>query len=108
MDIVDHPILGKLVAPKHVTIYFEDKKICAREGITVAAALIAEGVYAPGHSRNLAQARGMYCANGRCQSCLVTVDGVERVRSCHTLVRDGMTITPSPRDPDLTGDSHDN
>jgi len=108
MDIIDHPILGKLTAQKSVTIYFEGKKIPARDGITLAAALIAEGVYALGHSRNLSQARGMYCANGRCQSCLVTVDGVERVRSCSTLVRDGMIVTQSTRDPDLMGDSHDN
>ena len=50
----------------------------------------------------------MYCGNGRCQSCLVTIDGIERVRSCSTLVRDGMIIKPSTGNPDLTGDSHDN
>jgi sarcosine oxidase subunit alpha len=108
MDIIDHPVLGKLTAKKNITIYFEGKKVLARDGVTVAAALIAEGVYALGQSRNLSQARGMYCANGRCQSCLVNIDGVERVRSCSTLVRDGMIIKQSTRDPDLTGDSHDN
>jgi sarcosine oxidase subunit alpha len=108
MDIIDHPILGKLTPKENVTIYFEGKKISVRDGLTVAAALIANGVYAFGHSRNLSQARGLYCANGRCQSCLLTIDGVERVRSCNILVRDGMIVKQSTRDPDLRGGSNDN
>ena len=43
MDIIDHPILGKLTTKKNVTIYFEGKKLLARDGITVAAALMSEG-----------------------------------------------------------------
>jgi sarcosine oxidase subunit alpha len=108
MDIINHPVLGTLTTQKRISIYFEGKKLSVREGLTVAAALIANGVYTFGHSRNLSQARGLYCANGRCQSCLMTIDGVARVRSCSTLVRDGMTVKQSTRDPDLRGDSHDN
>lgn len=107
MDIVDHPVLGRLPEQKSLTIYFEGKALHVREGLTVAAALISHGVHKLGHSRNLSQPRGLYCAHGRCQSCLVTIDGVDRVQSCITLVRDGMTIAQSIGDPDLRSDSHD-
>jgi sarcosine oxidase subunit alpha len=108
MDIIDHPILGKLTGEENITIYFEGKKFSVRDGLTVAAALMAKGVYTLGHSRNLSQPRGLYCANGRCHSCLVTIDGIDHVRSCSTLVRHGMIITQCRRDPDLLRSSNDN
>ena len=103
MEIVNHPVFGALPATKQLTIYFEGSALRVREGLTVAAALMSHGVYQLGHSRNLAGPRGLYCAHGRCQSCLVSIDGVDRVQSCLTLVRDGMTITRSTGDPDLGG-----
>lgn len=93
---------------KLVTIYFEGASFLAREGQTVAAALMENGIYKFGQSRNLSQARGLYCAKGRCQSCLVTIDGVEHVRSCITLVRDGMIIKQSTGDLDVRRDSNEN
>jgi sarcosine oxidase subunit alpha len=108
MDIQNHAILGELSPVKEVTIYFDGSRLTAREGQTIASALMANGVYAFGHSRNLSQVRGFYCGNGRCQSCLVTIDGVERLKSCSTLVRDGMVITQCTGDPDVRRDLHGN
>jgi sarcosine oxidase subunit alpha len=108
VDIVDHPVLGRLPWKRCITIYFEGNALLVREGLTVAAALMAKGEYRLGYSRNLSQPRGLYCANGRCQSCLMTIDGVDRVRSCITLVHDGMTIAQSIGDPDLGGNPHEN
>lgn len=108
MKISNHPVLGPLPEGKIVTIYFEGEALKAREGQTVAAALLENGVYKLGHSRNLSQARGLYCANGRCQSCLMTIDGVEHVKSCSTLVRDNMTVKHSAGDPEVRRDSHAN
>ncbi len=106
-EIENHPVFGDLTSTKTVTIYFEGSKLPAREGQTVAAALMANGIYKFGHSRKLSQPRGMFCGNGRCQSCLVTIDGVEHVRSCRTLVRDGMIIQPCTSDPDVRRDHHE-
>lgn len=108
MEITNHPVLGVLPQGKTVTIYFEGKELKAREGQTVAAALMAKGVYKFGHSRNLSQPRGLYCANGRCQSCLMTIDSVEHVRTCITLVRDGMSIKLSTSDPDVRSNINEN
>ena len=101
MNIEKHPVFGGPPKGSPVTIYFEGREFRAREGQTVAAALMANGIYKLGQSRNLSQARGLYCGSGRCQSCLMTIDGVEHVRSCITIVRDGMVIKQSIGDPDV-------
>ena len=108
MEIVNHPVLGELPLSKTVTVYFEGKRLEVREGQTVASALIANGIYKFGNSRKLSQARGLYCANGRCQSCLMTIDGAEHVRACSTLVRDGMTMEKNTGDPDVRRNLHGN
>jgi len=60
-------------------------------GETVAAVLITSGKrvfsYAPDGSP-----RSYFCGIGRCFSCLVTIDGVQNVRACCTLAREGMQI----------------
>jgi sarcosine oxidase subunit alpha len=59
--------------------------------VTLAAALLNVGVAA--FRRDLAQnARGPVCGMGTCFECRVTVDGVENVRACLELVRDGMSV----------------
>ena len=108
MEINNHPVLGIRPQGKIITIFFEGKALKAREGQTVASALMNNGVYLLGHSRNLSQARGLYCSNGRCQSCSMTIDGVEHVRSCVTLVKDKMTIRQSTGDSEVRRDSHEN
>lgn len=108
MEITNHPVLGELPQTKTVTIYFEGNKLVAREGQTIASALIMNGIHKFGNSRKLSQARGLYCANGRCQSCLMTIDGIEHVRACSTLVKDGMIIEKNTGDPDVRRDLHGN
>jgi sarcosine oxidase subunit alpha len=101
MNIESHPVFGNIPEGEPVRIIFEGQEYLARRGMTVAAALMANGIYKLGQSRNLSQARGLYCGSGRCQSCLMTIDGVEHVRSCITIVRDGMVIKQSIGDPDV-------
>ncbi|MEN6414267.1 MAG: (2Fe-2S)-binding protein [Veillonellales bacterium] len=107
MEIVKHPVLGEMPKVKTVTIYFEGTPIVAREGQTVASALMSNGIYKLGHSRNSSQARGLYCGSGRCQSCLMSINGVDHVRSCKTLVREGMVVKQCTGDPDVRRDRHE-
>lgn len=100
MEVVQHPILGQLPKARTVTIYFNGTPLLAREGQTVAAALMAHGIYKLGQSRTLSQARGLYCGSGRCQSCLMTINGVDHERSCRTLVKEGMVVTPNSDEQD--------
>ena len=92
MRIVDHPILGKLKPRKEVTIEVDGKKIPAYEGEPIAAALMAQGIKVFRTTSKYNQPRGVFCAIGRCTDCMMTVNGLPNVRTCITLVKDGMKI----------------
>jgi len=66
--------------------------MAAREGDTVAAALIANGVHVFGRSSKYHRPRGYRCGRGHCSSCAMRVDGLPGVRTCVTPVRAGMTV----------------
>jgi sarcosine oxidase subunit alpha len=64
----------------------------AREGDTVAAALLAAGL---SHCRTTPVSgapRAPYCMMGVCFDCLVTIDGVGNRQGCLVRVREGMAI----------------
>ncbi|AFK23247.1 FAD-dependent oxidoreductase [Pyrococcus sp. ST04] len=91
MRIRDHPIL-EFKRGREVTIYYNGKPIKAYEGETIAAALHAAGIKVLNTSRVKKRPRGLFCAIGKCSSCLMTVNGIPNVRTCITLVEDGMRI----------------
>ncbi len=102
MRLTEHPILDfKGRRGRKVTIYFEGKAVEAHEGETIAMALHAAGVRVLGHSLNRHRPRGLFCAIGKCSSCLMTVNGIPNVRSCITLVEDGMKIERQKGRPEL-------
>lgn len=100
MHISSHPVLRKPFK-EQVTFYFNGEPLTAWKGQTVAAALIANGIKEFGKSRKLQQSRGLFCANGRCCSCFVTIDQLDHVLSCMTLVAEGMSVYPNLTDPDV-------
>lgn len=100
MHISNHPVLDHHFKEK-VTFYFDDQRLTAWKGQTVAAALIANGVKELGKSRKLQQSRGLFCANGRCCSCFVTIDHLDHVLSCMTLVEEGMKVYSNMSDPNV-------
>jgi len=75
------------------TVMFEidGRSVEAREGDTVASALLAASVRAFRRTRHGAP-RGIFCGMGVCFDCVVTVDGVHSVRACMTAVRAGMKV----------------
>lgn len=79
-------------APAEFTFLFEGRPMTAREGDTVAAALIANGVHVFGRSSKYHRPRGYRCGRGHCSSCAMRVDGLPGVRTCVTPVRAGMTV----------------
>lgn len=92
MRIIDHPILGPLPQAREVTIYVDREPLPARVGETIAAALVAAGRKRFRTTEKRREPRGIFCAIGKCTDCVMTVDGVPNVRTCITLVRDGMQI----------------
>lgn len=105
MQIWDHPVLGE-TSKEEITLYFEGEPLKARKGQIVAAALMANGIKKLGVSRKLRQSRGLFCANGRCCSCFMTVNGLDHVLTCMTLAEEGMRISINNGDPDVRRDSN--
>jgi D-hydroxyproline dehydrogenase subunit gamma len=75
-----------------LTIYFEGRALTARDGDSIAAALLANNIVATRTTALSAAARGPYCMMGACFECLAKVDGRTGVQTCMTVVRDGMRI----------------
>lgn len=75
-----------------VTLVIDGKPVIAREGDTVAAAMLAAGLH---HCRTTPVSgapRAPYCMMGVCFDCLVTVDGIGNRQGCLVRVRDGMQV----------------
>ena len=92
MRVETHPILGDLPTASSVIIIVDGRKIEARDGEMIAAALTAAGIRTFRKTPIYHKPRGVFCAVGRCTDCAMTVDGVPNVRTCVTKVRDGMVI----------------
>jgi D-hydroxyproline dehydrogenase subunit gamma len=75
-----------------VTLMVDGRPISARDGDTVATALLAAGRSAIRTSAVAGQPRAPYCLMGVCFECLVEVDGVADRQACLVAVRDGMTV----------------
>ncbi|WP_087035563.1 FAD-dependent oxidoreductase [Thermococcus litoralis] len=102
MRLTEHPILNfERVRGKEITIYFEGKPIKAYEGETIAMALHAAGIRTFQHSTKKHRPRGLFCAIGKCSSCLMKVNGIPNVRTCITLVEEGMQIERQEEKPAL-------
>ncbi len=75
-----------------VTIKFGGKSITCRPDTSLAVALWENGVRHLSHSHKYGKPRGVNCARGHCTSCLMRVDGIPNVRTCHTPVQEGMVV----------------
>jgi len=89
--ILDHPVLT-FERDKKVVFFFEDLEMEAYEGETIAAALHANGIRDLRRTPREERPQGLFCAIGKCSSCLMEVDGKPNVRTCITPVRSGMRV----------------
>jgi D-hydroxyproline dehydrogenase subunit gamma len=76
----------------NLTIYLDGASLSAREGDSVAAALLSHGVHTTRHTPISGAPRGPYCMMGACFECLAVVDGKPGVQTCLASVHDGMRI----------------
>lgn len=95
--MLTRPDLGTL------TLYFDGVPIGAREGDTIAVALLAAGFRSTRVTALSGAPRGPFCLMGACFDCLAEVDGRQGVQTCMTPVRDGMRITRQQGARDLPG-----
>lgn len=76
-----------------VTITFDTRTLTVPANVTVAVALLGEGINRLRYSVVGDQPRGPYCLMGVCFECLITIDGVQNRQACMTPVADGMVIS---------------
>jgi hypothetical protein len=75
-----------------VVFEFDGREIRAREGDSVAAALLAAGEQVTRLTPVGAAPRGPFCMMGACFDCLAEVDGVPGVQTCLVPARAGMRV----------------
>jgi aerobic-type carbon monoxide dehydrogenase small subunit (CoxS/CutS family) len=92
LRISGHPILDDLEDRKKVRIWVDGKEIEAFEGEPIAAALFAQGIKVLRHTPVLNEPRGVFCNRGRCTDCIMKVNGKPNIRTCITMVKNGMVI----------------
>jgi predicted molibdopterin-dependent oxidoreductase YjgC len=82
--------------PSTLTIYLDGAPLSAREGDSVAAALLSHGIHTTRQTPVSGAPRGPYCMMGACFECLAVVDGQPSVQTCLTQVRDGLRVDRQP------------
>ncbi|RKQ37264.1 (2Fe-2S)-binding protein [Oceanobacillus halophilus] len=97
MRISNHPVLEN-TAGDEIEFTFDGKKYLAKQGETIAAALLAHNIRILRYSMKEKRPRGIYCGIGHCYECRVLLDGQVSVRACLTRVRDNMTIVSERED----------
>jgi len=75
-----------------IAFVFEGRKIFAREGDSIATALLAAGETITRTTPVTHAPRGPFCMMGACFDCLAEVDGVGGVQTCLVPARAGMRV----------------
>jgi predicted molibdopterin-dependent oxidoreductase YjgC len=75
-----------------VSFTFNGVPTMARQGDSVAAALLAAGGWITRRTPVSGAARGPYCMMGVCFECLVKIDGRTNRQACLITVEDGMRV----------------
>jgi len=91
LRVKEHPIL-EFTENEVVHFLYNGKEVEGLRGDTIASALHNLGIRTLSHSIKKGRARGFYCAIGNCASCNMIVDGVPNVRTCVTLLIEGMDV----------------
>lgn len=79
-------------AGARLSFTFDGRPLTGREGDTVAASLLANGVTACRETPVSGAPRAPYCMMGICFECLVVIDGVGNRQGCLVPLREGMRI----------------
>ena len=75
-----------------VRITVDGRDVEAREGDSVAAAMLASGFTSCRTTPVSGAPRAPFCMMGACFDCLVTIDGVGSRQGCMVAVREGMKV----------------
>ena len=77
---------------REVRFFWEGREVSAREGDTIAAALLAAGITHTRETPVSHSARAPFCMMGSCFECRVEVDGEHNVQACMRPVEPGIRV----------------
>ena len=89
--ITEHPIVTYSDS-RMVSFTFDGRERTGREGVPIAAALLENGISTFRYTEKQKEPRSLFCGIGQCSDCVVIVNGKPNVRSCVTLLEEGMVI----------------
>ncbi len=95
-EINIHPIL-QFSHGKELKFTFDGTTVKAYKGETVAMALYRSGIDIFSKSPKQHRPRGMFCAIGKCSSCMMRVNGIPNIRTCILPIREGMIVEKQER-----------
>lgn len=75
-----------------VTLIVDGDPVVAERGEPIAVSLVAAGRLVLGRSVKYHRPRGPVCFGGRCDGCLMRVDGTPNVMTCHATAEDGARV----------------
>lgn len=75
-----------------ITITIGGEQVVARDGQTIAGALLAASHLAWRTTATGRRPRGVFCGIGVCFDCLITVNGIRDVRACQRPAADGDVV----------------
>lgn len=75
-----------------VTIAWDGRHLTGRQGQSIAAVLLSNGVRSWRSAPVTGRPRGIFCGMGVCFDCLVSVNGVEDVRACTRIAQPGDVV----------------
>jgi aerobic-type carbon monoxide dehydrogenase small subunit (CoxS/CutS family) len=84
-------VAGSDEGRRRIEFTFDGKPVIGLAGDTVAVALLAAGIRTLRQGAEGGGPRGMFCAMGVCQECVVVVDGAN-VEACRLHVSDGLDV----------------
>ncbi|KUL48097.1 MULTISPECIES: (2Fe-2S)-binding protein [Streptomyces] len=95
MGQADRTTPADLVGAADATHFFtfDGRRVAARPGQSIAAALWTAGILAWRETRGAARPRGAFCGIGQCHDCLATVNGRPNRRACLVTARPGDEVT---------------
>jgi len=84
--------LPDLAERKAIPFTFDGQPLVGREGDSIAAALLANGITRFRTHPASAAPRSAYCLKGACFECLVVVDGIGNRQACMTPLAENMIV----------------
>ncbi len=84
-------VAGSDEGRRQIEFAFDGTPVIGLAGDTVAVALLAAGIRTLRQGAEGGGSRGLFCAMGVCQECIVVVDGAN-VEACRVQVADGLDV----------------